>query len=46
MDAADVASSSKSDTMGATIVSFVVSDPEVLIALSDYSEGPARTTFY
>jgi hypothetical protein len=29
----------------ATIVTFGVSDPEVLLALSEYPEGPARTNF-
>ena len=52
MNPADVAGSSrpdtitiKSDTISPTIVSFVVSDPEVLIALSEYPEGAARTNF-
>jgi hypothetical protein len=43
MDITDVANSS--DTISPTIVSFVVSDPEVLIALSEFPEGPARTNF-
>lgn len=45
MDTAGVASSFKSDTISPTIVSFVVSDPEVLIALSEFPEGSARTNF-
>ena len=31
--------------MEPTIVTFAVSDPEVLLALSDYPEGSARTHF-
>jgi hypothetical protein len=41
----DLAGSPKPETVSPTIVSFVVSDPEVLIALSEYPEGPARTNF-
>jgi hypothetical protein len=48
----DIAGSSKadtitlrSDTVSPRIVSFLVSDPEVLIALSEYPDGPARTNF-
>lgn len=32
-------------TLAPTIVTFAVSDPEVLLALSEYSDGPARTNF-
>lgn len=35
----------KSSSVEATIVTLAVSDPEVLLALSDYPEGPARTNF-
>jgi len=53
MTPADIADSSKSDdaitiksdTIRPTIVSFLVSDPEVLIALSEYPEGVARNNF-
>jgi hypothetical protein len=53
MNSAHIASSSnsddaislKSDTIRPTIVSFLVSDPDVLIALSEYPEGAARTNF-
>ena len=52
MNPADIAGSPESDaitiksgTLSPTIVSFVVSDPEVLIALSEYPEGAARTNF-
>src|SRR5262249_17214204 len=52
MNPADIAGSPKSDSIsiksGAispTLVSFLVSDPEVLIVLAEYPEGPARTNF-
>jgi len=45
MDTTDVAKPPKSHTIEPTIVTFAVSDPEVLIALSEYPEGPARTNF-
>jgi hypothetical protein len=52
MNPADIAASPESDTIsiksGAispTFVSFLISDPEVLIALSEFPEGAARTNF-
>ncbi len=45
MDSTDVARSPKSGTIEPTIVTFAVSDPEVLLALSEYPDGPARTNF-
>src|SRR5436190_10772312 len=38
-------SSFASTSVEPTIITLAVSDPEVLLALSDYAEGPARTTF-
>ena len=38
-------SSFASTSVEPTIVTLAVSDPEVLLALADYPEGPARTTF-
>jgi hypothetical protein len=34
-----------STALAPTIVTFAVSDPEVLLALSEYHDGPARTNF-
>jgi len=34
-----------SSTLEPTIVTFAVSDPEVLLALSEYQDGPGRTNF-
>jgi hypothetical protein len=45
MDGSHLASAEKPDTISPTIVSFVVSDPEVLIALSEYPDGAARSNF-
>lgn len=45
MDASHVTSVEKPDTITPAIVSFVVSDPEVLLALAEYPDGPARTNF-
>lgn len=45
MDTADLTSTEKSATMERTIITFAVSDPEALLALSDYPDGPARTRF-
>lgn len=45
METSDVSSSSKPATIEPAIITFAVSDPEVLLALSDYPEGPARTNF-
>lgn len=42
---ANVESAPKSGTLEPTIVTFAVSDPEVLLALADYADGPARTNF-
>lgn len=39
------APSTSNDALEPTIVTFAVSDPEVLLALSEYPEGPARTNF-
>lgn len=36
---------STKQALGPTIVSFAVSDPEVLVALTEYPDGPARTDF-
>ena len=33
------------DTLEPTLVTFALSDPEVLLALSEYQDGPARTNF-
>ena len=41
----NVESLPKSGIIEPTIVTFAVSDPEVLLALSEYSDGPARTNF-
>ena len=40
-----VAPQSKPGSVEPTIVTFVVSDPEVLLALAEYPDGPARTNF-
>jgi hypothetical protein len=45
MDGSYVAGVEKAETVSPTIVSLVLSDPEVLIALSEYADGPARTNF-
>ncbi len=45
MDTTDVAVYTKPEKFDSTIVTFVVSDPEVLVALSEYPDGPARTNF-
>ena len=45
MDMTDVESLPKSGVIEPTIVTFAVSDPEVLFALSEYPDGPARTNF-
>jgi hypothetical protein len=45
MDTVDVATASKSNVVEPTMISLVVSDPEVLIALSEYPEVTARTNF-
>ena len=42
---ASVQSSTDAGALEPTIVTFAVSDPEVLLALSDYQDGPARTNF-
>ena len=44
MDTIDLTESGQT-TVGPTIVTFGVSDQEVLLALSEYPEGPARTQF-
>ena len=41
----DLAGSARTGTIEATVVTFAVSDPEVLLALSEYPDGPARTNF-
>jgi hypothetical protein len=41
----DLAGSARTGTIEATVVTFAVSDPEVLVALSEYPDGPARTNF-
>jgi hypothetical protein len=38
-------SSFASTNVEPTLVTLAISDPEVLLALADYPEGPARTTF-
>lgn len=45
MDAANVAAFVRPESASPTIVNLVVSDPEVLIALSEYPDGSARTNF-
>lgn len=45
MDITDVASAAKPGTVEPTIVTFAVSDPEVLLALAEVADGPARTNF-
>jgi len=45
MDGSSGVVSEKPSTVNPSIVSFVVSDPEVLLALSEYPDGPARTNF-
>ena len=40
-----VAPQTKPGSVEPTIVTFVVSDPEVLLALAEYPDGPARTNF-
>jgi hypothetical protein len=45
MNTTDLANDTRSGTIEPTIVTFVVSDPEVLLALSEYPDGPARTNF-
>lgn len=42
---ASVAATADAGALEPTIVTFAVSDPEVLLALSDYQDGPARTNF-
>ena len=41
----DLAGSARTGTIEPTIVTFAVSDPEVLLALSEHPDGPARTNF-
>jgi hypothetical protein len=45
MGPSDVSTSQKAGTIEPTIITFAVSDPEVLLALSEHPEGPARTNF-
>ena len=45
MDATDLASAPRADTLEPTIVTFVVADPEVPLALSEHPDGAARTNF-
>jgi hypothetical protein len=45
MDTINVESLPKAGVVEPAIVTFAVSDPEVLLALSEYSDGPARTNF-
>ena len=45
MNPRDLAESAPHEMISPTIVSLVISDPEVLIALSEYPEGPARVNF-
>jgi hypothetical protein len=45
MNTTDLTTLTKAATLDPTIVTFAVSDPEVLLALSDYPDGPARTNF-
>lgn len=45
MQTFDAASKTKASTVEPTIVTFAVTDPEVLLALSEYEDGPARTNF-
>ena len=45
MDGSHLAIAEKPDSISPTMVSFVVSDPEVLIALAEYPDGAARTNF-
>lgn len=45
MAAVEISHSHMSESLTPTIVSFLVSDPEVLITISDYPEGPSRTNF-
>lgn len=45
MDGSHLAIAEKPDSISPTMVSFVVSDPEVLIALAEYPDGAVRTNF-
>jgi hypothetical protein len=45
MGTTDLAGNTKPGTLEPTIVTFAVSDPEVLLALSELPDGPARTNF-
>lgn len=45
MDTTDVANLLTPDIIEPTIITFAVSDPEVLIAISEYPDGTARTNF-
>ena len=44
-DTAELFAGQPASSIEPTIVTFAVSDPEVLLALSDYPDGPARTHF-
>ena len=45
METTDLFSPTKPGNVEPAIVTFAVSDPEVLLALSEYPDGPARTNF-
>ncbi|HET9645618.1 MAG TPA: hypothetical protein VFP68_20185 [Burkholderiaceae bacterium] len=45
MDRTDTAGAIRQGALEPTIVTFAVSDPEVLLALSEYPDGSARTNF-
>lgn len=45
MDTSDVVKLPRSGIIEPAIITVAVSDPEVLLALSEYADGPARTNF-
>ena len=45
METKDLATASRPGTLDPMILTFAVSDPEVLLTLSEYPDGPSRTNF-